>query len=256
MQSMRSVWLSMRDGDEEPPANGLAALMAAARDKAAAMKPQESWWRRAFAVLVRPPVLAMATIVVLVGGAVVLKNRGTELDATTTQAVPAESSPRGELRSANSEKQDPPPEAPEASKDKLVGSQGRDPRPDPVKEVDTGTGETATITRHVPEKPPPVEPPKVNQTEEPAGLVIADSDDRPGSAKPTVQPSESVQITGGTRTRTQAEVVDQLVRQAETAAGRKDCAAVRATAQRIKKLDSTTYKSRVAKQAAIKNCLK
>ena len=50
--------------------------------------------------------------------------------------------------------------------------------------------------------------------------------------------------------------VDQLVKQTEVAANRKDCPAVRAMAGRIKKLDATTYKSRVANQPAIASCLR
>jgi len=61
--------------DEEPPAGGLADLMAAARAKAVEMAPAKAaepervpWWR----ALLRPPVLALASVVVLVGGALLI----------------------------------------------------------------------------------------------------------------------------------------------------------------------------------------
>jgi hypothetical protein len=79
MRSMRSVWISMRD--EEPPAAGLAALLAAARVKAEDMRPREPWWRRVFAAIRRPPVLALATVVVLLGGAIAIGVRREAFEA-------------------------------------------------------------------------------------------------------------------------------------------------------------------------------
>jgi hypothetical protein len=73
LRSMRAVWISMRD--EEPPSGGLAELLAAARVKADEMRPREPWWQRALAALRRPPVLALATVVVLVSGALVISGR-------------------------------------------------------------------------------------------------------------------------------------------------------------------------------------
>jgi len=86
MKSMRSVWLSMRD--EEPPVGGMAELLAAARAKAETMKPP-SWWQRALVAMRRPPALAFATVLVLVGGAVLVGQRTKDqaVDATTAPAV-------------------------------------------------------------------------------------------------------------------------------------------------------------------------
>jgi len=78
LKSLRSVWLSLPD--EEPPERGLAELMAAARVKAEQMaKP--SLWQRLAALLRRPPVLALATVLVLVGGAVFIGQRHTKMEA-------------------------------------------------------------------------------------------------------------------------------------------------------------------------------
>ncbi len=98
LKQLRAVWVTMRD--EDPPEGGLAALMAAARDKAGEMAapeqaaPGESWWHRALAVLRRPPVLALATVTVLLGGALMISQRGervtAESTATETQERPRE----------------------------------------------------------------------------------------------------------------------------------------------------------------------
>jgi hypothetical protein len=50
--------------------------------------------------------------------------------------------------------------------------------------------------------------------------------------------------------------VGQLAKQAETAAARGDCAAVRAIMGRIKKLDATFHKEHVQNNAAVKRCVK
>jgi hypothetical protein len=100
LRAMRSVWLSMRE--EEPSSGGLAELMAAARGKAAEMAPQPTWWQRAVAGLRRPPALAFATTLVLLGGAVVVSRhvarKGGELasDAAPAAARPAQApAPQG-----------------------------------------------------------------------------------------------------------------------------------------------------------------
>jgi len=85
LKSLRAVWLSLPD--EEPPERGLAELMAAARVKAEQMaKP--SLWQRISALLRRPPVLALATVLVLIGGAVFIGQRHSKLEAQ--QEAPAE----------------------------------------------------------------------------------------------------------------------------------------------------------------------
>jgi hypothetical protein len=77
--AMRTVWRAMRD--EEPSDRGLADLLAAARAKAETMQVQPTLWQRLVAGLRHPPALALATVVVLVGGAVILGRRGVEVSA-------------------------------------------------------------------------------------------------------------------------------------------------------------------------------
>lgn len=93
LAAMRSVWLSMRD--EEPPGRGMAELLAAARTKAEAMAPKPRWWQRLAAALRRPPVLALATALVLLGGAVLLGGRlGEESETVLPAAAPGSARPR------------------------------------------------------------------------------------------------------------------------------------------------------------------
>jgi hypothetical protein len=82
LKSLRAVWLSMPD--EESSERGLAELMAAARVKAEQMT-QPSLWQRIAALLRRPPVLALATVLVLIGGAVFI---GQRRDAMEAEAPP------------------------------------------------------------------------------------------------------------------------------------------------------------------------
>jgi hypothetical protein len=79
LQAMRAVWLSMRE--EDPPDGGLVDLLAAARAKAETMRTRPTLWQRVLAVLKRPPALAFATVVVLVGGAVLFIGRGKGMHA-------------------------------------------------------------------------------------------------------------------------------------------------------------------------------
>lgn len=82
LKQLRSVWVSMRD--EEPSDRGMAALMAAARTKAAELEQaaQPSWWQRIAASLRRPPVLALATVTVLLGGALIVTQRKDSMKST------------------------------------------------------------------------------------------------------------------------------------------------------------------------------
>jgi hypothetical protein len=290
LRGMRSVWLEMRD--EEPPARGMMELMAAARDQASAMKPAEEvpWWRRAFAMMVRPPMLAAATVVVLIGGAVVLKGRGSDEAAMPTSSTFAQEQKPGMAegiakKQADSEAETPPttgtPDpavvAPvEVSPGYGSGTVVRQ-APTPVPRA------RPTVEPRAAYKPPPKDTKVEEQKKEepdavkdrsdkaparvqqrPSGLEIANEGDVGGMKAPDDQPTDTTSVRAPRQapakkvesTPGRREVsTDQLVKQTETAASRGDCAAVRVTAERIKKLDANTYK-RIATQPAIARCLK
>lgn len=287
MGSMRGMFREMPD--DEPPVRGLDALMAAARTKAAEMAPEpekESWWRRTLAMLTRPPMLAAATVIVLVGSTVVLTRRGDLDTAATERSVTRDAEPKtqapvaasaerkgkvvaegggkvdlrtGEVKKDSNEKTEDRlgyGGVPGGPADRPVVTQR--PRPPVVARPD------AVPPEPVPE-PVKIERPTVKPTDEEDPRIVTEggeglhsngqqgqdkqpeaptSDSETGTSRPPAAPTGGVQVS-----------VPQLVKQAETAAGRKDCAAVRATAERIRKLDANAYKTRVVTQAAIKRCL-
>jgi hypothetical protein len=258
MRSMRSVWVSMRD--EEPPASGLSELLAAARVKAEAMKPAP-WWRRMLVVMARPPILAAATVVVLVGGGLVISQRGDHeperADAVVSTAQPtledkgkAKDTPAGALerdQTATLEFVKPEPAVEE------VPPQTARPRP-PRRAVARPKPELAEEPKA--ETPPPPPPP----TEGAAGGGRAVDEDRleiaaGESVEPTATRAPELAATRRTIQRNSQPPVDQLVKQAEVAASRKDCPAVRVTVKRIQQIDKGA-RDRVAKQPAVANCLK
>jgi hypothetical protein len=102
---MRSVWLAMRD--EDPPGGGLAELLAAARTQAETMRARPTLWQRWLAGLRRPPALAFATVMVLLGGAVILGRRG--VDAPEPARAPVASSV---LAQEPAPREAPPPAGP------------------------------------------------------------------------------------------------------------------------------------------------
>jgi hypothetical protein len=90
LSAMRSVWLSMRN--EDPPDGGLVDLLSAARAKADTMRARPTLRQRLAAWVRRPPALAFATVVVLVGGAVLVLgrsrgHRGSDLAAGSSGAI-------------------------------------------------------------------------------------------------------------------------------------------------------------------------
>ncbi|MBX3154588.1 MAG: hypothetical protein KF773_01215 [Deltaproteobacteria bacterium] len=292
MRSMRSVWLSMRD--EDPPATGLEALLAAARTNAVAMQPKPSRWQTFLATLRRPPVLAFATVVVLVGGAVAIGRRGGMDSSMPTieappPAVPAQAPPPSR-EPADGEAQVQPTPAPDPRDEPSPEPQVVKPPGDAVKPVPptrpvpggeaparparpSVTGPTTAESKQ--EGAPPVTPPEVPMTDDHVAgpkseplppqvqeekLSIAHDADAPESEHVRLAPAQSktpaVDATSSTKSTVKTAPSEQLVKQTESAAARGDCAAVRATAERLRKTDATTYKARIASNASIARCLK
>ena len=304
MKSMRAVWLSMRD--EEPPAAGMSGLLAAARDKADSMREQPAWWQRVVTQLRRPPALAFATVMILVGGAVLVTRTSKQVETKVDEPAMQETASGGlrieaELRNGQGSaqvlvplEQAPTPEPVPAEVKEAVKDPAKDPVKDPVKiekpkprpksnrpvndalddkhepdrdhrfntepktgfsnadgTGDTGTGTVLETPGRVRETPsaPPINPTTdaTNTTKKPPGAKPAE--EKP--AKPVG--GDEVTLSDGGQTKTPPN--EQLARQAESAASRNDCAAVRAIVAKLKKQDESFYKSRLGKNPAVTKCL-
>jgi hypothetical protein len=115
LRAMRSVWLSMRD--EDPPDGGLVDLLSAARAKAETLRARPTLRQRLAAWVRRPPALAFATVVVLVGGAVLVLgrssgHRSSDLAAGSSGAISERARPPTVPAAAVSATAEPAAEAP------------------------------------------------------------------------------------------------------------------------------------------------
>ncbi|HUS27625.1 MAG TPA: hypothetical protein VMZ53_03930 [Kofleriaceae bacterium] len=231
LRSLRAVWLAMPD--EDPPERGLDALMAAAHTKAkqmadassempaqAAAEPaiMTSWWERFVALFRRPPMLALATVIVLVAGAVVINNRGMNATAPSTNSAPSPEDVPTERRERESLKDNAPPAMPEAS----GGAQEQD-----VRGPRRGTNE---------------------------GIVKEQATADKGEASNGRAGDSWVGVPLEEKTAEQASK-DRLLDDAKTAAARGDCTSARNVARQLEKQDLGYYRSRVAPDPSIADCL-
>jgi hypothetical protein len=273
MKSMRAVWLSMRD--EEPPAAGMSALLAAARDKAEQMHEKPSWWQRLVTQVLRPPALATATVIVLIGGAVLVtqtsKQVETKVDSSTERAPATD-----ELRVREVEQQqaapvaepEPPPvlTPPETTvvEDRPVAKPKRKPKPAPVDDDAVGTDEPTRNDRFKDSEAKP----GFSKTEGKGDTGTELSTPGRATSSPPPEPVKPATIDAVKKPEPTSEVVvlsdtgtvktppnEQLARQAESAAARGDCPAVRVIVARMKKQDERFYKTRLGKNAAVTKCL-
>lgn len=280
LRAMRSVWLSMRD--EDPPDGGLVDLLAAARAKAATMRAQPTLWQRVLAVLRRPPALAFATVVVLVGGAVLVVGRGSgdrssDLAAGSSGMLD-EPSRRSKVSAhepaitagTSSTRAAPDGEGPGAERDKatiVVGAAAAAAETPQPTEAPMGTGGASATAERVK---------AVNTTRRPGPRPPGDSAAGAGREPPAPRPTSTETGIAATPRPTATETgvaaappsgerasrsserrgagLDQLYRQCSSAARRGDCAAVRRLVAQIKQQDRA-YRGQLAKDAAVGKCL-
>ncbi|MGE0550646.1 MAG: hypothetical protein AB7O24_23000 [Kofleriaceae bacterium] len=284
LKQLRAVWVSMRD--EQPSDRGLDALLAAAREKADVMRTAEalpSWWQRFTSVMRKPPALAMASAVLVIGGAVVVlqQNDVSKLAAPRPMQVPMQSAPE-----TMTETMTPPPpspagspadEAPPPARVQSAASTDdlrRDERPGakPAKSRRSGASSGA-LASPAPSKPAETsdhaEPPPKRPASKPgygagAGRASPTSSELEGRQAPAESEAPYASRAPSTGIATQQPVnanravdatLDDLIKQCERAAARGDCAAARELAARIEKRDATAYKARVRTNQTIGRCL-
>ena len=266
LRSLRQVWLSMPD--EDPPMRGLDALMAAATAKAREMAPPatESFWHRLLATLRRPPVLALATVMVLIGGAVLISQR----DSVKDGAQPSVEQQRAKesVAPAATPPVAAPPAKPGVVEDKQPEEtdtvEHRDVTVRPAHESPHGNVKHQAPPKvlggqKAPTKVPGFVPPQVE-----SGRASSDSAEEtldemnrqepakdPTDAKADVKAAGEAEGTRGPR----RVMVDELLTESRNAATRGDCESSRLIAQRIEKQDLAFYRSRVETDTAIKKCI-
>lgn len=231
LKPLRAVWLSMRD--EEPPADGMAALLAAARVKADEMKARPTAWQRFVGALRRPPVLALAGVAVLISGAIVLGNRHDEMRAPTEPAAPALERAPAPVPSLP----EPPGEAGSAAPASTSTIEAPPPPP---------PSKPSRPARKAASKPKPAtEPPPVT-TEALHDEATAEQDAgaRVTAKTPTTAPSPPV---AGAR---------KLEQATEAAAARGDCPDVKRNARALSRTDRPAYDALVQRNAAVARCLR
>lgn len=246
LKSLRAVWLEMRD--EDPPSRGLDALMAAARSQATVFaKP--SLWQRFVDQLRRPPVLAFASLVLLISGAVVLTRHDDALEkAQPTSVTPSEVEAPAANRDTTTPAATPAPvtNAPTKTLEERGGRsdyKSDELRAAPVHKAPRpathGQGEVGFERPAAPAPPPPPPPSAVDQVEE-AQTTRAAPVAGPKAAAPKVEPAPAEQLAA------------QLATQMRSAQARGDCENAKAIAARIARQDPVYYRERVA--AEISKC--
>lgn len=291
LKSLRAVWLSMPD--EEPPERGLADLMAAARMKAEQMADQvaekavasaepaaPSLWQRFLDLMRRPPVLALATVMVLIGGAVLVGRRGDKMESAPTVA-PTQSAPEGASTGASPpaaaeiERADnaappaePAPASAAGSAMTTASEAGADDRKAPAPKhgvAPTREANKVQTAAPVEEKQEPVRTAPVadDLLDQTATLddgdreTEADSNRKRGAT--VAAPKEDSAIGGAsaapqTQTKPAPFSASQLHAVARKEAARKDCAAARQLVQKIASVDPAYYKSKVVHDPALAVC--
>jgi hypothetical protein len=231
LRAMRSVWLSMRD--EDPPDGGLVNLLSAARAKAETLRAGPTLRQRVAAWVRRPPALAFATVVVLVGGAVLVLGRSNghrsadlaagSSGALTERALPAEAVVRRSDVAASPAKE----AVPELARTAVAA---------PTKEAVSTAAREGSLSRTV-----------ARGADGDATTAKAASHEEIAARHARLADEEAT-------ARDDRKPLEQLYAQCSSAARRGDCAAVRTMIGKIAKTDRG-YRVRVARDAAVARCL-
>jgi hypothetical protein len=286
LSSLRAVWLNMPD--EDPPERGLAELMAAARVKAEEMaKP--SWWQRLVASLRRPPVLAFATLLVLIGGAVFIGQRRDKLEAPSEVA----SEERAQNAAENVRAVEEPARAQESvldhdeerAPDRNAAPALVAPPEEPTAVAPPARPRPARVTRHQNDRTAPGRAPArtagrgatahAPETTITTGTLrdkaaidgvsfgpdSASSAPAPESqaheapkAAATAELASDADDAPATRAAPPPSRAAQYLAQAKSAAARGDCAAARVLMKRAASADAAAYRKAIASDAALKKC--
>jgi hypothetical protein len=255
LHSMRAAWRSLPD--EDPPERGLAELMAAARRQADVMaEARAPWWKRALAMLMKPPVLALASVLVLLGGifAVTTSHKGVSPEPSAvdqTELAPAAAPPpvatppvRLEPAMPSSAGLAQPTTSPPAIASPRSSMSVDKPKPSPP--------EHHAAKREAP--PPPPAPSAA------APVSKDDADEDRGGDAPALElrnsrapAAKSAAPDAASSPKNQLDA--QLFAQCRSAAARGDCETAKKIAQRIQTADADYYTQTVATDAAIAKCL-
>lgn len=255
--------------DEEPPARIDALLMAAARQHAPAPRPR--WWQRLAAwmkpVMMHPAMAGALALVVVVGVAGVMYRRGDRQVAQPTPPAiaPTEVAREPQPAGAASPTVAPPSAETEAGfedREQLAGTRPDKPAPaavpkrPPANERKPAVGSTAGAGA------PPAIATEVTEDGD-ADDAIANLDavvqpadpapsppPPPPATKPAV-PERQATIAGDKG----APALAELLRQAQVAAGVRDCVKVRAVSAQVLARDPAYHRDVFAKDGAIAPCL-
>lgn len=266
LEGLRSMWRSLPD--EEPSARGLDSLMAAARVKAEEMAPP-SLWQRFVAMMRQPQVLALATIMILIGGAVFISQRRDTLEAAQTTSAGNEDQPLERAHDQAPAAAQPSPAAiptiPAEEPESPTGgaSAGSAVTVGGAAKADKGDFKSAPA-------PGTLAPPKISKKVAHGGgsktpmKPKAEQQTKSGMASGSTTTALSIDELGDSGKATeeakpaddaQAPTVKQLHAQARAAAARSDCAAVKALAKKIAAKDAPYYRANIALDTALAACL-
>lgn len=245
LDRMRSLWRTLPD--EEPPARGLDALLAAAQLKATQMRPP-SRWQRLLAALRRPPALAFATIIVLVAGTLVVKQRSddpaADLPLDTASAPALRASPPRKEPPAFVPAEPPSPAAPGAAQSSLA-------EPSPPPRAPSRSAEPPR-SKAAPSPPSPVR--RYDMSKKGVSELLDEAPAGAAEAAPKAPRAAGGDRAGGKQPSVDASRIAQLFKRSETAARRGECDTARELIEQISRTDPK-FEQQIPSSSPVNRCL-